>query len=82
MNIISKTLTGTAALLIGYDAPEIPETRLTPVALQSPYSGFTGTLASGGVTSTPIGAMLVTLAAACTKQNERVLLTDKTIMSF
>lgn len=55
---------GTAALLICYNASEVPETRLTPVTLQPPYSRFTRTLASGGITSTPVGAMLVTLAAA------------------
>lgn len=61
---IKVGLTSAAAHILCHDSTEVPEARLTAVALLSPNTRLTGALAGGWITRALIGAVDVTLAGA------------------
>lgn len=57
---IKVGLTSAAAHILCHDSTEVPEARLTAVALLSPNTRLTGALAGGWITRALIGAVDVT----------------------
>lgn len=60
-DFIKGCLTCASAHVFCHDSTEVPEARLTAVALLSPNTGLTGALASVGITCALVGAVDVTL---------------------
>lgn len=64
IDFIKGCLTCASAHVFCHDSAEVPEARLTAVALLSPYARLTGALAGVWITCALVGAVDVTLTGA------------------